>query len=248
MIVYIYGLWDSRTCELKYIGRTNNLYMRFAAHISEAATRKGYNPRKEKWTRDLLREGLEPVLEVLEECDEYNHEEIERAWIAEAKAKGAKLFNISEGGNGWLYGKDHPMHGKFGAEHHSFGFRHTEESKRKMSEAQKKRPSMSDENRRKTSERLKGTKRSDEDRRKMSEGRMGCKVKPFTEEHKAKISQAHKGKKGPKQKEETKIKRGLAISMTNAIKRGDIVRVRQLQSEHFLAFGFYNQKHGHHFC
>lgn len=72
------------------------------------------------------------------------------------------------------------------------GKRKSEETKRKMSAAQKGKPSC-----------MKGKHHSDETKRKMSEAQKG---KKLSEEHKAKISTNHKGMKGKHHTEETKAK------------------------------------------
>lgn len=104
----------------------------------------------------------------------------------------------------------------------------SEEHKRRIAEANKMRPPMSDEQRKKMSESTVGIKRTEEGRQRMVEswklrpprteehkrkiaealtGRRGTKLKPFTDEHKQRMSEASKGK--PKSEEH---KRNMALA------------------------------------
>ncbi len=60
---YIYGLIDPRNGELRYVGKTNNLSVRFKRHCY--ATSLGTH--KSSWIKSLKRLNLEPQLLVLEE-------------------------------------------------------------------------------------------------------------------------------------------------------------------------------------
>ena len=79
---------------------------------------------------------------------------------------------------------------------HHLGKHHSEESRKKMSEARKGKPSWmngkhhSEESRKKMSEAKKGKHFSEESRKKMSEAKKG---KHFSEEHKRKLSDVQKG-------------------------------------------------------
>lgn len=152
---YIYGLWDSRTYELRYIGKADNPQSRLQAHINEA--KRGGRRHKDNWIRNLLKDGLIPEIEILEECTKDNWEEIEREWIREAREKGARLVNVTIGGegvSGYSFTEEHKAKlsdshkgkkvwnkGIPCTEEHkekirqaNTGHKHTEESKKKMSE------------------------------------------------------------------------------------------------------------------
>jgi hypothetical protein len=68
-----------------------------------------------------------------------------------------------------------------------------------------------EEHRKKIGDALRGLKRTPEYCQAMSIARKGIKRGPFTQEHKDKISQAHKGKKKPRTKEHTEKLRQLRI-------------------------------------
>ena len=63
---YIYELIDPRTNETRYIGQTINVYDRLHSHFSEAKKRNSY---KNIWLRKLLREGVIPILNVIDEIE-----------------------------------------------------------------------------------------------------------------------------------------------------------------------------------
>ncbi len=94
MKVVIYVLKDPRNGEVRYVGKTNNLERRLDHHIREAKKRE--KTYKARWIRGLLAEGIKPVAEVLETCDESTWQERERFWIAHFD----QLVNTSVGGIG----------------------------------------------------------------------------------------------------------------------------------------------------
>ena len=98
--IVIYGLYDPRNGELRYIGKTakNRLTRRLWEHRSEAAL-KETNPRN-CWLRKLLRLGLNPECAIIEETTEGLWQERERFWIAYHRNAGARLTNTTEGGEG----------------------------------------------------------------------------------------------------------------------------------------------------
>ncbi len=202
-MIYIYGLFDPRNLSLRYIGKTDNLERRLDNHIHHAKIHMNHNPHKDRWIRQLLTEGLVPAIEVLEECNQDNWESIEDAWIQEARAKGANLVNIMNGGQGGSVkgrklseqAKDKISKGlkgrKFSEEHkrkigeaskgnlNFLGRKHSEETKSKMSESNK------------GVSRGKGIPKSKETIEKM---RLASKGRKLSEEAKGKISQARMGK------------------------------------------------------
>lgn len=80
------------------MGRTINSRQRCGGHISGA--RKGYRTHKDNWIRQLLSEGVEPVIEPLEYVPESKWEEAEKFWIESLRQLGFKLTNATRGGEG----------------------------------------------------------------------------------------------------------------------------------------------------
>lgn len=102
MSVWIYLLRDPRDGEVRYIGRTLDPRARLVAHISSA--RNGCRYHSARWIAQLLRGGFEPSMELLLELPEdESWQEHERRLIAEYRARGARLTNITEGGDGVLF-------------------------------------------------------------------------------------------------------------------------------------------------
>lgn len=93
----IYALTDPRTGDIRYVGYSSQLSRRFCAHLQDA--RKGLLTHKAKWIASLLREGLRPGLEVLEESP-VSAPQQEKIWIAALRSKGFNLTNDTDGGDG----------------------------------------------------------------------------------------------------------------------------------------------------
>lgn len=99
MTVFIYGLYDPRTNELRYIGKAIDLKIRFDLHISE--TRCGRESHKNRWLAQLIAAGLLPImrtLEVIENSNDQDWQERERWWIKAARETGDRLTNLDDGG------------------------------------------------------------------------------------------------------------------------------------------------------
>jgi len=97
---FIYGLFDPRDYRLRYIGKADNPEFRLLAHVRESMDMVGRNPIKETWISGLLTEGLMPSVEILEEVPVSQWQQVEQAWIKEAREKGLNLVNIANGGEG----------------------------------------------------------------------------------------------------------------------------------------------------
>lgn len=128
--VFIYGLKDPNDNQIKYIGKANNPRKRYNRHVSDAILKK--QGEKNKWIKTLKENNLNPILEIIEECDENIWQEREIYWISQFK----NLFNIQPGG------EYSPMFNK--------------EIVKKMLETKRKNPIVpSKETKKKTSESLK---------------------------------------------------------------------------------------------
>jgi len=81
-MVTIYALKDPDTSEIRYIGQSKNVHMRYGTHIN--AARKGksdLNGSYKEWMDDLRKRGKDPVLEVLEEVEDADAGRAERRLI-----------------------------------------------------------------------------------------------------------------------------------------------------------------------
>lgn len=91
----LYALLDPRTGELRYIGKTKrSLWGRLCQHRSEALKRGGRSA-KLKWLRSLPH--MRPRIELLDMV-KGDGCAAERAMIGIARALGARITNIADGG------------------------------------------------------------------------------------------------------------------------------------------------------
>ena len=181
---YIYALIDPQTNQIRYVGKTNNLKLRFRGHINEA--KRGKRDHKNRWVASLLKKDFVPVVRVLEECGD-DWKEKETYWIAKLRSDGCNLTNSKLGGD---------------------GIDPCEESRRKMSDAKKgktpwnKGKKTSNESKRKQSEaaRRRFDSMTQEERKtyasSMKKNRPNLKGKhKLTPEHKEKLRLANLGNK-----------------------------------------------------
>lgn len=94
-IYKIYVLIHPVTRKIRYVGVTSqdDLKMRFYQHIHSAKIK---GTKVSKWVYSLLQQGLEPVMHIIDFCDETNWEEVEKSYIS--KYEG--LLNQLPGGKG----------------------------------------------------------------------------------------------------------------------------------------------------
>lgn len=155
----IYGLYDPRNGELRYVGQTTrNVKDRFYQHISPYQLTR-LSRHSVKWIASLRRLGMVPRVEQLAvaySVAELNALEIQ--WIASSRAQGARLTNHTDGGKGQK-GRQHTENHKLymqtvmaghrtnTQEHmdmlHALrvGSNHTEETKAKISASKQGQPS-----------------------------------------------------------------------------------------------------------
>lgn len=205
--VFIYGLYDPRNGELRYIGKTIDLQARLWGHVARAQS--GEKSYKSSWILQLLKADLYPIIEVLEETGEENWSELEEEWIAKCLADGARLTNLSDGGEdppNWTGTKQSPEHirKRVEARQKNNTYWHSERTKKKMSETKKGTATGKDNP-------FYGKIHSEESKRKMSVSSMGQvawnKGIPHTEETKEKLRLANAGRVHT---EEAKLKMSLA--------------------------------------
>ena len=64
----IYGLFDPRTGELRYIGKSVNSSKRAYSHTKSSDLKRHGRTPKTAWIKSLLRLGLRPQVQILKEC------------------------------------------------------------------------------------------------------------------------------------------------------------------------------------
>jgi len=105
-MIYIYVLLDPRTNEIRYLGKTNDTKERLYGHIYE----KGKLGHKYKWIQQLKKNGLKPIIEVLDIVPKEEEEFWEKHYISLLKSWGIRLTNFTDGGNNppvvRFFGKD----------------------------------------------------------------------------------------------------------------------------------------------
>ena len=116
--VYIYGLKDPRDCQIKYIGKTINIDRRWKEHNQIHRNKKS---KKNSWITHLLQNNMQPIMEILEECEESMWIEREMYWIKYYQWLGFDLKNMTSGGES------------------NHGYIFTEEDRLKQSKSQKLR-------------------------------------------------------------------------------------------------------------
>lgn len=89
---FIYILCHPITGELRYVGKANNPRQRLSSHLGS-----NHKVPVSNWIRSLKSKGLLPVMEVIEETDDWMT--AERFWICHLRFLGFRLLNLTEGGD-----------------------------------------------------------------------------------------------------------------------------------------------------
>lgn len=115
----IYVLIDPRDNSYRYIGKTKNeLNRRLRGHIRSSLN--SVKTKKEYWINSLIKQNLNPIIKLIEECNSSNWEDREIYWI-KYYSKIYNLTNSTEGGDGIrdakgeknsMYGKKHTSYSK----------------------------------------------------------------------------------------------------------------------------------------
>lgn len=96
--IYIYGLADPDTGEIRYIGKSIRVYDRLSNHCNDRSRNHRTN-----WIKTLLQVGKKPALVILEELPhDADWQDSERRWIAHARSNGWRLTNGTDGGDGLM--------------------------------------------------------------------------------------------------------------------------------------------------
>ena len=110
---YIYGLICPETKRIRYVGKSDNPNERIRQHIQDAKASRNKNPRLQRWIRNLLTSGLEPILLILDRVPSLAWERYEMMWISEIGKSRIGLCNLDAGGQGATSGKPKsPSHRK----------------------------------------------------------------------------------------------------------------------------------------
>lgn len=172
-MVSIYTLSDPRTGEVRYVGQTHRpLKFRYWAHVNPRPQDRTHNAN---WIKHLRKDGLRPIIELIEEVPDEEWVLWEKYWIAQFKCWGFRLNNHSFGGDS------------------EKGVVLSNESMRKLREGCKKRK-ISKEERDKFGARWKGKKRSRESVLKSVETRKKLGCFNISEATKEKVRKAKLGK------------------------------------------------------
>ncbi len=124
----IYVLIDPITNMIRYVGKANNVTQRYSAHLNRA---RKHQVHKKNWIENLKKQGLKPIIEIIDivPIDEWVF--WETYWISQMKTWGFDLINYTKGGDGCTFGNQT----SFKKGHKSWlGKKHSEETKKKIGE------------------------------------------------------------------------------------------------------------------
>lgn len=99
-VYWIYYLRDPRDNAVRYIGYTCEPSKRLRGHVNRATS--GDTTHKSRWLQLLLRQGLEPQMDLIECCTEAEVQSKEVEHIALGRKLGWRLTNATDGGEGIL--------------------------------------------------------------------------------------------------------------------------------------------------
>lgn len=165
--VFIYGLCDPDTGELRYIGKSNNPKKRLSNHLTSR-----FKSHRTSWIQSLLTKGRRPKLEILLEVPEVEWEFWEKDLIKTFREGGADLVNTSSGGDSF---GDLPPESLERQRKARWGRRQSEETREKIRQGHlgKKGPPKSAETRRRISVANKGRKLTPEHKEKLRLSKTG---------------------------------------------------------------------------
>ena len=190
-MVTIYALLDPETREARYVGKTMNPVQRLTEHC-----RPGEKTYKGRWIDSLRKRNMRPEFLALEELETPDSNEAwieaERFWISSLRFMGARLTNLTEGGEG-IPGAKRSEELKERMRILGSGRKHSEVTRAKIAAAKLGRKNlMSEEVRRRLALSRTGRSPSASTRLKLSLANMGHSVSEST---RRKISEANRGKK-----------------------------------------------------
>jgi len=134
MLTFIYGLIDPLTGECRYVGKADNVQIRFNRHMQPKQLLS--STHKNSWLKTLVSAGLKPELVIFDKVLKSEWEAHEKWWIAYFRYIGADLTNGTSGGDGCrLLGKQNAMYGRKGEDHPSYGKPRDPETVKKIRKA-----------------------------------------------------------------------------------------------------------------
>lgn len=185
---FIYCLKCPTTGQVRYIGKANDPVWRLKQHISKA---KHDETHKSHWLLSLRKQGLRPVLEILEECPFDIWQERETFHIEQSLQLGHPLTNTYRGsrGPGVM-----PQETRDKLSAAQMGKKKSPETLARMRAAQKGHLVTPEAIAKRTASR-KGWSPSPETRERLRIARAKQERRPHTEETKRKVSESKRGKK-----------------------------------------------------
>lgn len=97
----IYVLIDPITNMVRYVGKANNVTQRYTAHLNRA---RKHQIHKKNWIEKLKKEGLKPIIGVIDVVPINEWVFWETYWISQMKTWGFDLINYTNGGDGCTFG------------------------------------------------------------------------------------------------------------------------------------------------
>ena len=124
----IYVLIDPITKMVRYVGKANNVTQRYTAHLNRA---RKHQIHKKNWIETLKKQGLKPIIEIIDVVPINDWVFWETYWISQMKTWGFDLINYTNGGDGCTFGNQT----SFKKGHKLWlGKKHSEETKKKIGE------------------------------------------------------------------------------------------------------------------
>lgn len=93
---FIYSLSYPKS-NIRYIGKTNNINKRLNSHLCKSNLKN--KTHKNTWIKSLLKNGLKPIIEVIDVVPIEDWVFWERYWISQMKTWGFNLTNATDGGD-----------------------------------------------------------------------------------------------------------------------------------------------------
>jgi hypothetical protein len=91
--VFIYGLYDPHTSELRYVGKAKDVAARLKGHLRATRRTPVYD-----WIKSLRKHGLAPIASVMEVTSDHEWCAAERRVVAAHRQSG-RLLNVADGGD-----------------------------------------------------------------------------------------------------------------------------------------------------